>query len=238
MKAHPKPSRSVVSNIWNEHLRWTPSFAERVVRYAERQGTIQSNAGDLMLTEHGRQIARDGGLSMSEASPDQRSEFAIFVDLQRFKLLESKLCTPHKWIDMWTPFPNPRNSFPKRIFSLLNLIPIQCVCIACFFLLYHKFLAHWMRTASVNLGRGQIFIAMWFPLYALPQTDLSIWIFPALVVLIVFLLLCRKIFLSAICVPRSVLFSYRLGSFLPSVLVLRMIDGYRGSSRTAVACIP
>ena len=60
----------------DEHLRWTPSFAERVVRYAEKQGAIQSNAGDLMLTEHGRQIARDG-LSMSEANPDQRSEFVI-----------------------------------------------------------------------------------------------------------------------------------------------------------------
>ena len=60
----------------DEHLRWTPSFAERVVRYAEKQGTIQSDAGDLMLTEHGRQVARDG-LSMSEASPDQRSEFAV-----------------------------------------------------------------------------------------------------------------------------------------------------------------
>ena len=47
----------------DEHLRWTTSFAERVVRYAERQGTIQSDAGDLMLTEHGRQVARDG-LSM------------------------------------------------------------------------------------------------------------------------------------------------------------------------------
>ena len=60
----------------DEHLRWTPSFAERVVRYAERQGTIQSDAGDLMLTEHGRQIARDG-LSISEASPNQRSGFAV-----------------------------------------------------------------------------------------------------------------------------------------------------------------
>ena len=37
----------------DEHLRWAPAFAERVVRYAEKQGTIQSDAGDLMLTEHG-----------------------------------------------------------------------------------------------------------------------------------------------------------------------------------------
>ena len=47
----------------DEHLCWTPSFAERVVRYAEKQGTIQSDAGDLMLTERGRQIAHEG-LSM------------------------------------------------------------------------------------------------------------------------------------------------------------------------------
>ena len=60
----------------DEHLRWAPAFAERVVRYAEKQGTIQSDAGDLMLTEHGRQIALDG-LSVSEASPDHRPGFAI-----------------------------------------------------------------------------------------------------------------------------------------------------------------
>ena len=121
--------------------------------------------------------------------------------------------------------PNPRNSFPKRIFSLLNLIPIQCVCIACFFLLYHKFLAHWMRTASVNLGAVK-FHRHVVPLYALPQTDLSVWILPALVVLIVFLLLCRKIFLQR-SVSLAQFFLISIGFFLAISVSVAMIDGYR-----------
>lgn len=47
----------------DEHLRWNPSFAERVVRYAERQGSIRSQDGMLFLTEHGRRIAREALVS-------------------------------------------------------------------------------------------------------------------------------------------------------------------------------
>ena len=43
----------------DEHLRWNTSFAGRVVRYAERQGSICCRDGALFLTEHGRQIARE-----------------------------------------------------------------------------------------------------------------------------------------------------------------------------------
>lgn len=42
----------------DEHLRWQPDFAERVVRFAERHELILRQDGRLLLTEHGRQLAR------------------------------------------------------------------------------------------------------------------------------------------------------------------------------------
>jgi manganese/zinc/iron transport system permease protein len=41
-----------------EHIRWQPDFAERVVRYAERKGTVRRQAGRLQLTETGRTLAQ------------------------------------------------------------------------------------------------------------------------------------------------------------------------------------
>lgn len=41
-----------------EHIRWQPAFAERVVRYAERKGTIRRQAGRLLLTDAGRGLAQ------------------------------------------------------------------------------------------------------------------------------------------------------------------------------------
>ena len=120
---------------------------------------------------------------------------------------------------------NPLNHSSKRILTFINLIPTQCFCIACFFLLYHKFLAYWMRTASVNLGAVK-FHRHVVPLYAQPQTDLSIWLLPALVVLIVFLLLCRRIFLQQ-SVPSIQLFIISISFFLVISISIAMIDGYR-----------
>lgn len=40
------------------HLRWTPSFALQVVKHAERAGLILRQNDHLILTEHGRQLAR------------------------------------------------------------------------------------------------------------------------------------------------------------------------------------
>lgn len=40
------------------HLRWQPSFAQQVVRYAEREGVVQRDQQILFLTEHGRKLAR------------------------------------------------------------------------------------------------------------------------------------------------------------------------------------
>ncbi len=120
---------------------------------------------------------------------------------------------------------NHLNRSPKRLLTFFNLIPIQCLCIALFFLFYHKALSYWMRTASVNLGAVK-FHRHVVPLYALPQTDLSIWLLPALVVLVAFLFLCRQVFL-----PQSVsvaqLFLISIGFFLVISISVAMIDGYR-----------
>ena len=82
-----------------------------------------------------------------------------------------------------------------------------------------------MRTTSVNLGAIK-FHRHVVPLYALPQPDLNIWIFPALVVLIVFLLLCRQIFLQR-SVSSTWLFLISIGFFLAISVSVAMIDGYR-----------
>jgi len=41
-----------------EHMRWKPDFADRVLRQAERRGIILSQGEYLSLTERGRQMAR------------------------------------------------------------------------------------------------------------------------------------------------------------------------------------
>ena len=54
----PDAARECHIGHLDEHLRWEPSFAEQVVRYAERQRAIHCRNGNLTLTERGRQIAR------------------------------------------------------------------------------------------------------------------------------------------------------------------------------------
>jgi manganese/zinc/iron transport system permease protein len=46
------------------HLRWAPAFAARVVRRAEQSGLLQRQGDMLLLTERGRQVARQvtGGM--------------------------------------------------------------------------------------------------------------------------------------------------------------------------------
>jgi manganese/zinc/iron transport system permease protein len=41
-----------------EEVRWQPTFAERVVRYAERRGMVLRQQDQLILTEDGRSLAR------------------------------------------------------------------------------------------------------------------------------------------------------------------------------------
>lgn len=41
----------------DEHLRWDPDFAARVVRQAERRGLVRLHDGALALTPTGRELA-------------------------------------------------------------------------------------------------------------------------------------------------------------------------------------
>ena len=110
--------------------------------------------------------------------------------------------------------------------QLFQSIPIQCLCFSLFFFLYHKLLAYWMRAASINLGAVK-FHRHLVPLYAMPQTSLSLWILPALIVLIGFLFLCRRIFLKqTMSIVRLLVSS--IAFFLIIGISIAMIDGYRG----------
>ena len=53
---------SRVDHLW-EHLRWQPDFAEQVIRYAERKGTVRRLSGRLTLTSEGRTLAQNAMLS-------------------------------------------------------------------------------------------------------------------------------------------------------------------------------
>jgi manganese/zinc/iron transport system permease protein len=48
---------SRVDHLW-EHLRWEPTYAEEVIRYAERKGAVRRQAGALQLTDAGRDFAQ------------------------------------------------------------------------------------------------------------------------------------------------------------------------------------
>jgi manganese/zinc/iron transport system permease protein len=59
---HERGAEAAVENRvehLGEHLRWSPDFAGRVVRGAERRGLVVSSDGTLLLTERGRAVAHD-----------------------------------------------------------------------------------------------------------------------------------------------------------------------------------
>ena len=51
-------TESRVDHLW-EHLRWEPAFAQQVIRYSERKGTMRADSGRLFLTESGRALAQE-----------------------------------------------------------------------------------------------------------------------------------------------------------------------------------
>ena len=55
----PEADRECRAGHLEEHLRWTPAFAERAVRHAERTGTLRRDGDRLALTDTGRAYARD-----------------------------------------------------------------------------------------------------------------------------------------------------------------------------------
>lgn len=54
----PEAERESRADHLVEHLRWLPDHAEKVIRYAERKGTVRRQSGQLLLTETGRTLAR------------------------------------------------------------------------------------------------------------------------------------------------------------------------------------
>ena len=56
-----KPEAAEESRIdhLDRHLRWEPEFAQRIVRLAERRGLVRVRAGELELTQAGRELAAD-----------------------------------------------------------------------------------------------------------------------------------------------------------------------------------
>ncbi len=121
----------------------------------------------------------------------------------------------------------PKATSPSqfRFFNLLQSIPAQCLGLALFFWIYHKLLINWMRNLSINLG-AVTFHSHVVPLYAQPQTNFSLWILPALIVLTGFLLFCRKLFLQKT-VKLSRLFIIAIACFLAIGISVAQIDGYR-----------
>ena len=110
-----------------------------------------------------------------------------------------------------------------RFYNYLESIPIQCLGAAIFFYFYHKSLIYWMK--GINLGAVK-FDRHVVPLYAEPQTNLSLWILPASIVLTGFLLICRKILLQQ-GTPFSRFFVISILSFLAIGISVAMIDGYQ-----------
>ena len=82
-----------------------------------------------------------------------------------------------------------------------------------------------MRAASINLGAVKLHSHA-VPFYAAPQVNLSLWILPALIVLTVFICLCRKIFLQQ-SMSTLWLIAVSLLFFLVIGISDAMIDGYR-----------
>lgn len=60
MQHEDSPEAAAESRIDHlvEHIRRQPAFAEQVVRYAERKGTVRRRSGALTLTAAGRDLAQ------------------------------------------------------------------------------------------------------------------------------------------------------------------------------------
>ena len=104
-------------------------------------------------------------------------------------------------------------------------IVAQVCAIALFFWLYHILVVYIMRETGLDLGALN-YSRHFIPLYAVPQLDLSWWIFPALFVCLGFLYLCYKYIL-----PNSMSLGRLIGiaivCFLAINISVAQIDGFR-----------
>ena len=104
-------------------------------------------------------------------------------------------------------------------------IVAQVCAIALFFWLYHILVVYIMRETGLDLGALN-YSRHFIPLYAVPQLDLSWWIFPALVVCIGFLYFCYKYLLPNTLNPRR-LIGIAIVCFLAINISVAQIDGFR-----------
>ena len=107
----------------------------------------------------------------------------------------------------------------------IRSIFIQIFAIALFFFLYHKIVVYIMREVGLNLGAVK-YSKHVVPLYAIPQLDLSWWIFPALVVCIGFLYLCYKHLLPNK-ISQGRLIGIAIICFIAINISVAQIDGFR-----------
>lgn len=101
----------------------------------------------------------------------------------------------------------------------------QTAIIALFFWLYHILVVSIMRETGLDLGALN-YSRHFIPLYAVPQLDLSWWIFPALLICIGFLYLCYKYLLLNSISPRR-LIGIAVVCFLAINISVAQIDGFR-----------
>lgn len=104
-------------------------------------------------------------------------------------------------------------------------IVAQVCAITLFFWLYHKLVVYIMRETGLDLGALN-YSRHFIPLYAIPQLDLSWWIFPALVVCIGFLYFCYKYLLPNSLSPRR-LIGIAIVFFIAINISVAQIDGFR-----------
>ena len=108
---------------------------------------------------------------------------------------------------------------------VLRSIAGQTGVLALFFLLYHIILKAIMRETGLDLGAIN-YSKHFVPLYAIPQLDLSLWIFPALIVCIGFLYICYKYILPKDMDSRQLIL-ISVVCFITINISVAQIDGFR-----------
>lgn len=107
----------------------------------------------------------------------------------------------------------------------IRSIPIQIYFLALFFLFYHVILHLIMRETGLNLGAVN-YSRHFVPLYAQPLFNLSLWIFPTLIVCLGSLYLCYKYIL-----PNNInsqqLILFTIVCFIAINISVAQIDGFR-----------
>lgn len=113
----------------------------------------------------------------------------------------------------------------QHLQKALRSIAGQSLILALFFLLYHIILKTLMRETGLDLGAIN-YSRHLVPIYAVPQLDLSLWIFPALIVSIGFLYLCYRYILPNNINSRQLIL-ISVACFIAINISVAQIDGFR-----------